>query len=193
MKTIVTHIRPDLDALASSWLILRYLPGWDEASVAFVPAGTTLDNKDPDANPDITHVDTGRGRFDHHQFKAKLSATLIVFKYLNENNFIPENDRGALQRFADFANTIDNFGEIDFPNPDADVYDLSIGTLIDGLAMVKADDHQLAEYCFPLFDAALALLRKKVAAEAELPKGIEFTSAMGKSLGLLTTNEETLS
>ncbi|MEN9327398.1 MAG: hypothetical protein RI947_206 [Candidatus Parcubacteria bacterium] len=192
MKTLVTHIRPDLDALASSWLIRRYMPGWSEARMAFVPAGKTLDNKGPDADADIIHVDTGRGNFDHHQFKAKLSATLIVFNYLNEHKHIPTNDIAALKRLADFANIIDNFGEVDFPSPDADVYDLSLGTLIDGVAMNESDDSKLASYSYILLDAAASLLKKKVEAEQELPRGITFDSAMGKSLGLSTTNEETV-
>ena len=39
MKIIVTHMRPDLDAVGSVWAIKRFLPGWEEAIVRFVPAG----------------------------------------------------------------------------------------------------------------------------------------------------------
>ncbi|HLD24715.1 MAG TPA: hypothetical protein VJB96_02245 [Patescibacteria group bacterium] len=40
MKTIVTHIGPDLDVITSTWLVKTFFPGWEEAEVAFVPAGT---------------------------------------------------------------------------------------------------------------------------------------------------------
>lgn len=192
MKTLVTHIRPDLDALASSWLVLRYMPEWRDAQMKFVPAGTTLDGKDPDADPDIIHVDTGRGRFDHHQFKARLSATRIVYEYLLEKGYIPADSVEALKRLSDFANVIDNFGEVDFPSPDADVYDLSLGTLIDGLLMVEKDDRAVAETALKMLDASSALLKKKTEAEKILPTGTEFTSYIGKSLALKTTNEETV-
>ncbi|MCL5010435.1 MAG: hypothetical protein M1289_02420 [Patescibacteria group bacterium] len=39
MKIVVAHNSPDWDAITSVWLIKRFLPGWEEASVQFVPAG----------------------------------------------------------------------------------------------------------------------------------------------------------
>ena len=45
MKIVVTHTAPDWDAIGSVWLIKRYLPGWQDAKVEFVPAGTRRDRK----------------------------------------------------------------------------------------------------------------------------------------------------
>jgi len=42
MKIIVTHNSPDMDAITSVWLIKRFLPGWNEAGVKYVPAGERL-------------------------------------------------------------------------------------------------------------------------------------------------------
>lgn len=42
MKTIVTHTSPDLDAITSVWLIKRFLKGWEDAQVKYVPAGERL-------------------------------------------------------------------------------------------------------------------------------------------------------
>ena len=53
MKTIVAHIGPDCDAITSIWLVKMFFPGWEEASYAFVPAGTTLGKLPPDDNPEI--------------------------------------------------------------------------------------------------------------------------------------------
>ncbi len=55
MKTIVTHLSPDLDAIASCWLIKKYLTDWDSAEIRLVPAGTTLNNEPPDDNKEIIH------------------------------------------------------------------------------------------------------------------------------------------
>ena len=44
MKVVVTHSSPDLDAIASVWLIKKFLPGWEEATVQFVPAGERIGN-----------------------------------------------------------------------------------------------------------------------------------------------------
>ena len=42
MKYIVTHTSPDMDAIASVWLLKKFLGGWDKAEVKFVPAGDRL-------------------------------------------------------------------------------------------------------------------------------------------------------
>ncbi len=44
MKIIVTHSSPDMDAITSVWLIRKYLPGWENSIVKFVPAGERLNN-----------------------------------------------------------------------------------------------------------------------------------------------------
>ena len=85
MKTIVTHIGPDLDAIASIWLVKMFYPGWEEAGIAFVPAGTTLGRLPPDENPEIMHVDTGFGRFDHHQTNADTCASQLIYEEIKIN------------------------------------------------------------------------------------------------------------
>jgi hypothetical protein len=50
MKTIVTHMSVDLDAVTSAWLVRKYFPGWQEAQFAFVPIEQTLNNLPPDTN-----------------------------------------------------------------------------------------------------------------------------------------------
>lgn len=44
MRIIVTHSSPDIDAIMAVWLIKRFLPGWEEAEIQFVPAGERLGN-----------------------------------------------------------------------------------------------------------------------------------------------------
>src|SRR5687768_6706303 len=100
MKTLVTHMSPDLDALMSSWLILRFLPKWGEAELAFVPAGKTLNNMPPDSDPAIIHVDTGMGKFDHHQNGDYTCASKKVFEYLIEENLIPVKLQPSLERMT---------------------------------------------------------------------------------------------
>ncbi|MBI4079544.1 MAG: hypothetical protein HY429_04590 [Candidatus Levybacteria bacterium] len=86
MKIIVTHASPDLDAVTSVWLIKRFLAGWEEASIQFVPAGERISNfkfhpfdklrtrisnfKSPVetiGKDEVIHVDTGLGPLDHHE------------------------------------------------------------------------------------------------------------------------------
>lgn len=191
MKIIVTHLHPDLDAVASAWLVKKYFPGWEHAEMRFVPAGKTLDDMVPDSNPDIIHVDTGKGPFDHHHLKERLSATRVVLEYIKKNNFAPSDSIPALDRLAEYATVIDNFEDMYYPSPSADVYDLSLGYLIDGLALNTEESIEVVERSIPILEAALTLLKRKTKAEIEFQKAVHFESAWGESIGILSANSDT--
>lgn len=192
-KLIVTHLSPDLDAIASSWLIKSFIPEWSEADHAFVPAGSTLNNDKVDNDSDIIHVDTGLGRFDHHHIEDRqLSATKRVFDYLINENLIKEKDREALTRIVDYVTVDDNFGDVYFHEPDSDVYDFCLHRVIDGLKITQSDDLQRMEIGFKLLDAELAVFKNKIKAENEIKKGYEFKSVWGKALALETKNDEVM-
>lgn len=77
-EVIVGHLAPDLDCLVAIWQFVRFGDA-QSARLAFVPAGATLDNQPADSNDTIVHVDTGGGRFDHHQHADHtLSAAELV-------------------------------------------------------------------------------------------------------------------
>ncbi len=193
MKTIVTHLSVDLDAIASSWLIKRFLPGWDEADMAFVPAGTTLGGTDPDKNPNIIHVDTGLGKFDHHQTKDRnMSATRKVFDYLVKENHIKQKDLESLKRIVDFATSIDHFQEVYFNDPTSDIYDFMLHRIIDGIRTTKSNDTDRCNLGFDLLDGTFQIFKNKINADQEIKKGYVFASKWGKSIALETQNEEVM-
>ena len=76
--TIVGHLHPDLDCITAIWILCRW-GGMHDAELRFVPAGTTLDGHPVDSDPQVVHVDTGGGRFDHHHTNNHtLSAAELV-------------------------------------------------------------------------------------------------------------------
>lgn len=188
MKTIVTHIGPDLDAITSIWLVKMFLPGWEEASLAFVPAGSTLEGKSPDDNPEIMHVDTGFGRFDHHQSNADTCAAMLVYGEIKKTRGVDL----ALERLVAVVNEIDHFREVFFPNPTSDVWDLSIVSQIDGWRLIYPDNPLIyVDLTMKGLDAIYKTFQNKVWAEKELKeKGIEFETKWGKGIGVETTNDE---
>ncbi len=190
MKTIVTHLSPDLDAIASVWLIKKYLTGWNNAQIKFVPSGTTLDNQLPDSDKRVIHVDTGFGKFDHHQTNEYLSATKLVYKYLLKSDLIDFRDIKALDKITEYVNSTDHFAEVFYFEPDADRYDFMIRQLIDGLKVINREETKLIEIIFQLLEAALIVFKNKVNAEEEIKNGFVFQSYLGKSLALETKNEE---
>ncbi len=193
MKTIITHIGVDLDAVMSSWLVKRYMPEFSQAEIRFVPAGTTLDSREPDENPDIIHVDTGLGRFDHHQLPdpdKQYCATSRVYDYLIEQGHIPVYDREALRRMSDFATKIDHFGEMYFPDPRADVYDFCLHQVTDGMKHTSKSDENTCEVIWQCLDATLQITKHKIRAEYDMQNGLIFKTKWGKGIACETKNEE---
>ncbi|MCS7093354.1 MAG: MYG1 family protein [Patescibacteria group bacterium] len=193
MKTIVTHISPDLDAVTACWLIKRFLPGWQKAQIKLVPAGETLDKISPDEDPEIIHVDTGLGRFDHHQTSAKICAALLVFNHLKEKKFVFGKKLLALERLVQQVNFFDHFGEIKLKNPDLDCYEFLLPIVIDsGLRTLMIKGNELIEYLFPILDSLVITFQKKIEAEREIEKGLQFPSRWGRTLIVLSKNEEVI-
>jgi len=190
MKTIVTHLSPDLDAITAAWLIKKYLNGWDEAQIKFVPSGTTLDDQIVDSDKNTIHVDTGLGKFDHHQINDYTSATKLVYKYLLGRDFIEEKEIKALEKIVKYVNSTDHFAEVFYEDPSADRYDFMIRQLVDGLKVINREETKLIEIIFQLLEAALIVFKNKINAEQEIINGFVFKSFFGKSLALESKNEE---
>jgi hypothetical protein len=190
MKTIVTHIGPDADAITSVWLVKTFFPEWEEASIAFVPAGTTLEDKPVDSNPDIIHVDTGFGKYDHHQTNDDTCAALLVYKDIK----IELGSDPALERLLNVINDLDHFREVFFPNPTADFWNLGFDAQIDGWRLLFSDNPiKIIELGMQSLDGIYKTFQNKVWAERELKeKGVEFTTKWGKGIGIETPNDETV-
>ncbi len=188
MKTIVVHIGPDLDAITSIWLVKTFFPGWEEASLAFVPAGKTLGGKPPDEDPDILHLDTGFGKFDHHQTDADTCAARLVYEQIKKDG----HEEEALERLVAVVNDIDHFREVFYPNPAADFWDFSLISQIDGWRLLYADNPiKIVDMGMDALDAIYKNFQNKIWAEKELKeKGVEFATRWGKGMGVATVNDE---
>lgn len=190
MKTIVTHIGPDLDAITSVWLIKTFFQGWEEAALAFVPAGTTLENHRPDDNPDIIHTDTGYGKFDHHQTNDDVCAAMLVYEEVKKQ----KGPDIALERLIAVVNDTDHFREVFFPNPTADFWDITVISMIDGWRLLFPDDsNKVVQLGMDALDGIYKAFQNKLWAEKEIAeKGIPFETKWGKGLAVETTNDDVI-
>ncbi len=190
MKTIVTHIGPDVDAICAIWLVKTFWPGWEEAALAFVPAGKTLGGAPPDDNPDILHVDTGMGTFDHHQTDRDTCASKLVYEQIVGQKGSDE----ALERLTAVVNDIDHFREVYYPNATADFYDFGFESQVDGWRLLHAHDPlKTVALGMDVLDGIYKTFQNKITAEKEIKeKGIEFETKWGNALGVETTNDETV-
>jgi len=208
MHIIVAHNAPDMDAITSVWLIKKFLPGWDKASVQFVPAGSAI-GRTAEAGADfsdpvekigkdlVIQVDTGLGPLDHHQTQSdQVSAASLTFDYVMsqmQGKLSPINKEKleALRRIIRYVVDIDHFKEVFRKDSLADYHDFSVVNILDGLKLQKQNDDQYyVDFISQCLDALLHDFENKVWAEREIAnRGIEFETRWGKGLGLETIND----
>jgi hypothetical protein len=188
-KVIVTHIFPDLDAIAAAWLLIRFHPDFSETDIKFVPAGGTYQNLAVDSDPTVIHVDTGLGQFDHHQLKTKTAAAELVFNHLKEEKLIAEKHLAGLERLIKLVVAFDNFDDFFWPEPNHDRYDLELPELINNLKISgKLNDKELVYQGMLLLDAALTGLTIKSKSEQEIKTGRQFKTKWGKGIAVMSQN-----
>lgn len=200
MKTIVTHIAPDVDAVTSVWLIKRFLAGWEEADVVFVPAGTTLNDEIADSDPEILHVDTGMGMLDHHQSAEDTCAARKTMEYIasqgrrSEEKVSKKFPGEALVRMINVVNDIDHFREVLYKDPTADYYDFGFVGIMDGWKLLYSEDNlKIAQLSYLILDGIYKSFQNKVWAEEEIKSsGVEFITKWGKGIGIETVNDEVI-
>lgn len=195
MKTIVTHFNPDLDALTAVWLIKNFLPGWQKAEVKFVPPGDyPLDDRPVDSDPDLLYVDTGRGKFDHHQTNDFICAATLVWDYLKEET---KKKDEAIDRLVEIVNQVDHARDLAWPEPDNDRYEFMLHMILEGFKRTGGEDQEdqsqrIIDFGLPALDGIHKILQEKVKAEEELKEGKEFETKWGKAIALETKNDAVL-
>lgn len=188
-RLIVTHIFPDLDAITAAWLLIRFDPEFSETGLEFVPAGSTYQGQAVDSDPTVVHVDTGMGRFDHHQTEVKTCAAELVFKDLLKRKLISEKHQSGLTRLVAQVIIQDNFEDFFSPEPANDRNDLSLAELINNLKISgRLNDKELVYQGLLLLDAALTGFMTKVKAEADIAGGRIFKTIWGNAIALESQN-----
>ena len=185
-KVIVTHFCPDVDALSSIWVIKRFLSGWEKAEVRYVSAGETWEGKAPDEDPNMIHVDTGLGRFDHHGKKEFNSATSLCSNFVLTQRDFKELDREALVRMVGVITEIDNGQEISWPEAESDRYEFMLNNFFD-------EREDSVEFGLTVLDSIFQAFKKKIKAEEILEEdGIVFESKWGRAIAVETANDNVL-
>lgn len=200
-KLIVTHHAPDLDAIGASWLLKSFdTQHYGDAKFAFVNPGQTIDSSEISklqiSSEDVVHVDTGLGKFDHHQPERghdHSSASSLVYDYLCHLHPELSNDH-ALGLLVDFITEIDHFGEIYWPEANHFRYNFMLHQIIRGLEFVELhnDDSQL-HFGFTCLDGVYAALIQHVKAKEILEtKAQYFPIKLGECMAVETRNDDTL-
>lgn len=216
MKIIVGHNAPDIDVICSAWLIKRFLGGWEEADVKFVPAGTRLPNSNLESpsgegNPiekigenEVITVDTGFGPLDHHQTKSdKVCAATLTWDYVRSHAQMFKNEaqsdktqhrEEAISRIVNLALEDDHFKQVFYSDPNADYIESTLPELIDGAKLEKPDDDMFVlDFGMQGLDLLLHKMENKIWAEKEIKENSrEFESKWGKGLASETINDDVI-
>lgn len=190
MKTIVTHKSPDIDAICAVWLFRKHVPGWSNSTILFTTTGKTIDGKAPDHNPNVVHVDTGLGKFDHHQNDDYTSASQKVLEYVIKNGWITKDKLLAYERLINMITAFDHFKEAELPNADNDMYHFLLVNILDGVKVELQDDLETVRIGSLMMEGALNVFLQIVKAEDEIRAGYEFASIYGKSLSYNSNSDQ---
>ena len=201
-RLIVTHRAPDLDAIMSTWLLKRFdSQDHADAKIAFVEAGTKLSSDEAEAlgfrETQVTHVDTGLGRFDHHdpvRGQQFTSAAHQVFLYLQKAYPDLASDQ-ALAIMVDFGREVDHFRQIYWPESESTRYLFMLPSILQGMDLdLRHDDLYQVEFGMECLDYIYAAMKNYVAAK----KTIEEESRVfalpdgGQALAIETGNDEVM-
>lgn len=212
MKIVVTHSSPDMDAITSVWLIKKFLPGWDNPVVKFVPAGERLVSSikynvsgiqtpiEKIEDDEVIHVDTGLGPLDHHQTASdKVCGASLTWNYVqtkNEELRTKDSEKTkakieAIDRMIKVIVDIDHFKEVCRIDATEDYHEFDLTAILDGLKFQfpNQDDYYI-EFISKSLDAVLHEFENRIWAEKEISEnGQKFTTRFGKGIGFETIND----
>lgn len=191
-KTLVTHKNPDLDAITAMWLFIRFDQSrFGDAHLEFTPAGETYRNQIVDTDPDVVHVDNGKGRFDHHSPGGyETCASKLVYEHLVSDGLVSPTDR-ALKEMIEFSLDIDRFVDFGWSEPFATRHSYTLHEVIPALHSLQTMDNEaVARYVFVYLDGVYQRLKMLHEAQDEIVQGFSFDWALGKGMALESTNNE---
>jgi hypothetical protein len=191
-KTIVTHYSPDFDGIPAIWLLKKFHPDFKNAKIAFAPAGETYNNEPVDSKEDIVHVDTGMGKFDHHQTNDFTCGAQLVYEWLVKEGYVKDDE--ALGRLVKILTEIDHAWDVyKWCEPESDRYEFSLHNILVGWKILyPRQDEKYVEWTIFALEAVYKLLQNKVAAEKDVERGKKFKTRWGEGIAVYTQNDTVL-
>lgn len=186
MKTLVTHINPHLDDICAIWLFKKFHPDFKDAQVEFISASHNVVQAE---TADKIFVGTGGGQFDEHKEGLDTCAASLVYEYLKENKYLPQDKlmQKALERLVDWNKLVDT-GKA--PNSEFDEF--SVQSFIrtkDNSSKTSKESVELGE---EILNRILKVLERKQQSLLDWGKRVEFKSKFGESFAVVskTINRE---
>jgi hypothetical protein len=162
--------------LTAIWILMRF-GGYAEADLCFVPAGATLHQTPIDSDPQVIHVDTGGGRYDHHRAgQGGLCAAELVRRAVAPRNQV-------LARMVEQVNRIDNAADHS-GRSDAHGF-FNIQALVTGHNLLFPNDPQrVAQAMLPNLDAWYEHESRQLRLEQAFDNRLEFETRWGLGIAV---------
>lgn len=215
MHIIITHDSPDWDAIGSVWVLKRFLPGWENAKVEFVPAGERsprVARKSQEADKDIVvtvddtkiiHVDTGLTPLDHHQiYDTTICSTSRCWDYvLHENPSLHATTTDtkrdekitAVGRVVDYIVGLDHLQEVFWKDAASDIHEFSLYGILDGMKALHPNQNEYyVSWGMEILDAMVRRMESRQWAEKEIAQGKQFQTKWGKGIAIETINDSVI-
>ncbi len=185
MKTLITHINPHLDDICGIWLLKKFHPEFKDAKVEFVSAS----HKGEQETQDRIYVGTGGGKFDEHKEGLDTCAGSLVYDYLKENQYIPQDQitQNALEKLVEWNRLVDT-GRA----PTSEYDEFSAQSFIRTKDNSPQTSQRSVELGIEILDRVLEVLKRKEQSLLDWEKKVEFKSKFGKSFAVVseTVNRE---
>lgn len=175
----MTHINPHLDDIAGIWLLKKYHPLFKDAAVDFMSAS----HSQAQETEDRIFVGTGGGRFDEHKEGLETCAASLVYEYLKEKGYIPQDEitRQALEKLMEWNKLIDT-GQA----PDSQFDEFSVQAFIRCKDSVPQNSQKSTELGIEILNRILVVLKRKQQSLLDWEKRIEFQTRFGKSFAVIS-------
>lgn len=184
MKTLVTHINPHLDDICGIWLLKKFHPDFKDAKVEFISAS----HKGESETEDRIYVGTGGGKFDEHKEGLDTCAGSLVYEYLDQNGFIPQDlTKKALGKLIKWNYLIDT------GRGSASEFDeFSVQSFIRTKDNSSDTSRKSVDLGIEILDRILEVLKRKEQSLIDWEKAVEFETKFGKSYAVVsqTVNRE---
>jgi hypothetical protein len=191
-KLIVTHIHPDLDAIMSAWILVRFDQSrYGDAKFEFVPAPTTYKDLPPDNDPNIVHLDVGGGKFDHHKPGGFTTcASKLVWEELVAEKLISDEDV-PLKEMVSIAYEIDTFADCYWPGTDNSRMAFMLHEVIPALHRLQTHDNEaVLRMAFVYLDGVYQRLKDWENGKEAVNEGEEFECVWGKGITVTTAADD---
>jgi len=176
-KTLVTHINPHLDDIFAIWLYKKYVPGFADTPVEFISASREAASQDEDK----IFIGTGGGDFDEHKEGLDTCAGTLVFEYIGEHTFLPEDEIAikALEEMVEW-NQISDTGKM----PVRDWGEFDVPAFIRPLDGSTESSLKAVELGSEILNRILEVLKRKQQSMLDWEGRVEFESKFGKSIAV---------